>query len=132
MKNFLAVYTGSDASRKASGWDELSEAEQQARQRQGMQAWQHWAATNKEAIVDMGAPLGETTRVSRQGVENIRNAMAAFTIVRADSREAAATMFEGHPHFTIFPGDAVEIMECLPMPGKSEEKSARQLNREGR
>jgi ribosomal protein S17 len=21
-----------------------------------------------------------------------------------------------HPHFTIFPGDGVEIMECLPIP----------------
>jgi len=26
-------------------------------------------------------------------------------------------MFVGHPHFTIFPGEAVEIMECLPIPG---------------
>jgi hypothetical protein len=25
---------------------------------------------------------------------------------------------EWHPHFTIFPGDSVEIMECLPMPGQ--------------
>jgi hypothetical protein len=27
-------------------------------------------------------------------------------------------MFENHPHFTIFPGDSVEIMECLPIPGQ--------------
>lgn len=38
------------------------------------------------------------------------------TIVEADSHEAAARMFENHPHFSIFPGDSVEIMECLPMP----------------
>lgn len=29
----------------------------------------------------------------------------------------AASLFEGHPHFAIFPGDAVEIMERLPIPG---------------
>ena len=58
--------------------------------------------------MDTGAPLGVTLRVSGQGVESIHNAMAAFTIVRADSHAAAAAMFEGHPHFTIFPGDAVE------------------------
>jgi hypothetical protein len=26
-------------------------------------------------------------------------------------------MFEGHPHFTIFPGESIEVMECLPIPG---------------
>ena len=31
--------------------------------------------------------------------------------------EAAVKLFEGHPHFTIFPGDSVEVMECLPIPG---------------
>jgi hypothetical protein len=42
--------------------------------------------------------------------------MAAYTVVEAESHEAAARMFENHPHFTIFPGVAVEVMECLPMP----------------
>jgi hypothetical protein len=117
MKNFLAVYTGSEASRKASGWHELGEAEHQARQKQGMEAWKRWVQTHRDAIVDTGAPLGRTLRVSRQGVEGTRNALAAFVIVRADSYEAAARMFEGHPHFTIFPGESVEVMECLPLPG---------------
>jgi hypothetical protein len=38
--------------------------------------------------------------------------------VRADSHEAAARIFEGHPHFMIFPGDGIEVMECLPIPGQ--------------
>jgi hypothetical protein len=37
--------------------------------------------------------------------------------VRASSPEAAAKMFEGHPHFHIFPGEAVEVMPLLPVPG---------------
>lgn len=45
------------------------------------------------------------------------NMLSAFTVVRADSHEAAAKMFEDHPHFAIFPGDAVEIMSVLPIPG---------------
>ena len=43
--------------------------------------------------------------------------MTGFTIVKAESHEAAAKLFEGHPHFTIFPGDAVEVMEIMPVPG---------------
>ena len=116
MKTFLAIYTGSPDSREADAWNRLDAAGRQVRQRQGMQAWERWVALHRNAIVDTGAPLGKTLRVSREGIEASRNAMAAFVIVRDESHEAAANMFEGHPHFTIFPGDAVEIMECLPLP----------------
>jgi hypothetical protein len=39
-------------------------------------------------------------------------------VVSAESHAAAARLFEGHPHFTVFPGEGVEVMECLPMPGE--------------
>jgi hypothetical protein len=42
--------------------------------------------------------------------------MGAYTVVQADSQEAAAKLFQNHPHFTMFPGEGVEVMECLPMP----------------
>jgi hypothetical protein len=42
--------------------------------------------------------------------------MGAFIVVRADSHEAAAKLFENHPHFTIFPGESVEVMPVLPIP----------------
>jgi hypothetical protein len=44
--------------------------------------------------------------------------MTGYVVVRSESNEAAAKMFEKHPHFAIFPGDSVEIMECLPIPGQ--------------
>ena len=83
----------------------------------GITAWHAWVERHKAAIVEMGAPLGKTKAVSPDGIADVRNAMTGFTIVRADSHEAAAKMFENHPHFTIFPGDGVEVMECLPVPG---------------
>jgi hypothetical protein len=48
---------------------------------------------------------------------DIANELAVFMVVRAASHEAAAKMFEGHPHFTMFPGEAVEVMPLLPVPG---------------
>jgi hypothetical protein len=42
----------------------------------------------------------------------VTNELGAFVVVRADSHEAAAKMFENHPHFTIFPGETVEIRSC--------------------
>jgi hypothetical protein len=117
MKQFLAVYIATEASRKASAWNSLSDTEQQTRQQAGVQAWGKWVEAHREAIVDVGTPLGKTLRVSKDGLEGIHNALTAFTVVRAESHEAAAKMFEGHPHFMIFPGDSVEVMECLPLPG---------------
>ena len=116
MKNFLAIYVGTPQAR--SKWDTLSEAERKQRQAQGMEAWMNWGKKNSGAIVDQGAPLGKTKRASPEGVADIKNAMTGYVIVRAESHEAAAKLFENHPHFTIFPGDSVEIMECLPLPGR--------------
>ena len=50
-------------------------------------------------------------------MEDVSNEMGAFTVVRAESHEAAAGLFENHPHFTFFPGESVEIMPVLPIPG---------------
>ena len=119
MKKFLAIYTGSVDSAKRAQWDRLDEQERQRRQAAGMQAWIAWGAAHQGAVVDGGGPLGKTKRVSAQGVADIRNQMAAYVIVRAESQQAAAALFENHPHFTLFPGDGVEIMECLPTPGQS-------------
>lgn len=118
MKTFLAVFTGNTAAQERSGWDSLSDAERTAREKKGIAAWGAWMEKHKASIVENGAPLGKTKRTGLNGVTDIRNNLAAFVVVRAESHEAAAKLFEGHPHFTIFPGEAVEIMECLPVPGK--------------
>jgi len=82
-----------------------------------MSAWTAWIQKHQADIVIMGGPLGKTKRVSSSGVADVGNELAAFTVVRAASHEAAAKLFENHPHFSIFPGDAVEIMPLLPIPG---------------
>jgi hypothetical protein len=113
MKNFLAIYTGTPMPK----WNELSETERKERETAGIAAWRAWIDRNKQVIVDTGSPLGKTKGVSRSGIADTRNNMTGYTVVRAESHEQAAKLFEGHPHFTIFPGDSVEVMECLPIPG---------------
>ncbi|GAB3104672.1 YciI family protein [Lysobacter terrae] len=115
MKKFMAVFTGAPESMAA--WQALDAAERQRRESEGMQAWKQWAEANAQVIVDQGAPLGRTKRITSAGITDTRNNLAAYTVVEAESQEAAARLFEKHPHFTIFPGDGVEVMECLPLPG---------------
>ena len=90
--------------------------QRKANDRKGMDAWMKWAKEHAGSLVDGGTPLGKTKRVTKDGISDVRNNLAAYTIVEAESQDAAAKMFLNHPHFTIFPGDGVEIMECLPLP----------------
>ena len=114
MKKFLAVYTGSAAG--MTEWKKMDEDTRKRQEKAGMEAWSKWAAVNQKSLVDSGAPLGKTKRISKQGISDMKNELTAYTIIQAESHEAAANVFENHPHFTIFPGAAVEVMECLPMP----------------
>lgn len=116
MKKFMAIYVGTPAAFER--WKQLDEAERNAREASGMKAWLDWNTVHASAIVDQGGPLGKTKRTSAEGVADIRNNLAGYVVVEADSHEAAARLFERHPHFAIFPGDSVEIMECLPIPGQ--------------
>jgi len=116
MKRFVAVYLGSPEAHARSGWDKLDDTARKQREAEGMKAWTQWAEKNANVIADHGSPLGKTKRASREGIADVKNNIAAYVVVEAESHEAAAKLFANHPHFSIFPGDSVEIMECLPIP----------------
>jgi len=113
---FLAIFLGSKTGPKMAAWNALSESELQKKAQEGIAAWKAWVEQHEQALVTMGGPLGKTKKISASGIENISNAMGAFTLVRAESHEAAAKLFENHPHFTHFPGESVEVMPVLPIP----------------
>ncbi|MES2623682.1 MAG: hypothetical protein V4628_00250 [Pseudomonadota bacterium] len=117
MKKFMAVFVGSITSANHDKWNALDEATRKQREQAGMQAWGKWMQDHGNILVEPGGPLGKTKRVSENGVADIRNDLSGFTIIQAESHAAAAKLFENHPHFAIFPGDAVEIMEIMPIPG---------------
>jgi hypothetical protein len=114
---YLAVFLGSKTSPKRAAWDAMPEADRRAKEREGIAAWKAWVEKHHAAINEMGGPVGKTKKVTARGVVDTSNEIGAFTVVRADSHEAAAKMFEKHPHFTIFPGDGVEIMPVMAIPG---------------
>jgi hypothetical protein len=114
---YLAVFLGSKTSPKMTAWTALPEAERRAKEREGMAAWKAWAEKHQGVIVSMGGPLGKTKKITQRGIEDVSNEMGAFMVVRAESHEAAAKLFENHPHFVIFPGESVEVMPVLPIPG---------------
>ena len=114
---FLAVFLGSKTSARMQAWLALPEADRRAKEQQGMEAWKSWMAAHHAAVVGTGGPLGKTKQITERGIADVSNNLSAFMVVRAESQEAAAKLFEKHPHFTIFPGEAVEVMPVLPIPG---------------
>lgn len=115
MKRYLAVFTGSPDAMNA--WMQLPEAERKRRDAEGIAAWHAWGEKHKGALVFDGGPLSRTKRITKDGIADVRNNLAAFSVIEAESQEAAAKLFLDHPHFAIFPGDGVEVMEVLPIPG---------------
>ena len=114
---YLAVFLGSKTSPRMKAWTELPEAERRAKEQEGMAAWTSWMEEHQAAIVAGGGPLGKTKKVTERGSADTSNDMGAFVVVRAQSHEEAARLFEKHPHFMIFPGESVEVMPVLPIPG---------------
>src|SRR3954452_18717073 len=98
---YLAILLGSKASPRMEASLALPELERRAKEQDGMAAWKAWVEKNRAAVSVMGGPLGKTKKVSECGIEDASNEMGAFIIVRAESHDAAAKLFEEHPHFTI-------------------------------
>jgi hypothetical protein len=94
----------------------LPKAEQEAIDAAGLKQWTEWEQKNIAAFPDRGGMVGKTLRVSRDGIAKAVNPFCGYIVVEAESIEAAARLFEHHPHFSTFPGDGVDIMPFLTEP----------------
>ena len=122
MKKFFAVFTMPAA--VVENWKKTTDpAKAKAMSDDMMKAWDKWMKNHEKDIVDKGQPLGKTKRVTAQKVSDIKNDLNFYVIVKADSHEAAAELFEGHPHLQI-PESSVEVMEIPEMPAQGRRESA--------
>jgi len=78
-----------------------------------MEAWATWARSTGAALVEMGAPLGDSTVI--QGAAG-QGHVGGYSLVQAESLEAARGLFDGHPHLGA-PGASIELLEVMSMPG---------------
>ena len=114
MKKFLVAYLA-----PASVIDEWKQTQPEKRRQaeEKMQGeWKKWMSDHIKMFADKGAGVGKTKRVTAKGTADARNDIMLYGIVDAESHEAAAKTFEGHPHLQI-PQASIEIMEINPMHG---------------
>ena len=77
--------------------------------------WNAWAEKNASSLLET-AGAGKTKRISPDGVQDVANNIMLYSMVEAESADAAATLFQGHPHLKI-PGGTIEIMPANALPG---------------
>ena len=112
MKKFMVLYMASGLE-----FERMRQNSTPEQRKKGMDAWMKWMNANKTSIVEGGAPLGKTKHVDSNGVSNKRNEIGGYSVVQAESHDAATKIFgKDHPHLQM-PGVWIEILEIMPLPG---------------
>ncbi len=77
-----------------------------------MAKFEAWVGGLGDAVVNPGHPLGKSKTVSSSGVSDDGgpNTLVGFSIVKADSMDAALEMAQGYPHLEIGTVEVVEMM----------------------
>lgn len=111
MKKFLVIY------RMDMGEMQKMMANTSAEDRKkSMGEWEVWMKKNMSNFADAGGPVGKTKRVTSAGVSDTHNDTGGYSIVQAESHEAAAALLADSPHLAM-PGATAEVMEIMTMPG---------------
>jgi hypothetical protein len=112
MKKFLVLYMANSAE-----FEKMMKNSTPEQQKRGMEAWMKWMGDHKASLVDGGAPLGKTKRVDSKGASDTKNDVGGYSVIQADSADAATKIFgKDHPHLQM-PGTWVEIIEIMQIPG---------------
>src|ERR1035438_6682098 len=107
MSKFLYLYRG-----PVTSMEDFT-PEQSAEQ---MKAWGDWMGRVGPALVDGGAPFGARSAVSDDGSTPAPSDQNGYTIVEADSIDAARGLVDGPPFLSEGKGRfSVEIFELVPM-----------------
>ncbi len=83
---------------------------------QVMAAWRDWMGSMGEALVVPGNPVGPSKTVSAAGVadDGGANPLGGYSVVSADSIEAACAMAKGCP-MVVSGNGSVEVAELVEM-----------------
>ncbi len=102
MSNYIFAYHGGKRPETPEAGAEL------------MARWKAWMGGLGDALVNPGNPVGKSKTVSSGGVSDDggSNPLSGFSIVKADSMDAALEMAKGCPHLD---HGTIEVAEAMEM-----------------
>jgi hypothetical protein len=107
MANYLFVYYGGMAKSEPMA---MTPEEQQKE----MEKWTAWFQKLGKAVVEMGAPTKPGKMVTKAGARATgANAVAGYSIIKANSLGAAVKMAKSHPD--VSKGIKIAVYELMPM-----------------
>jgi len=111
MTKYLVVYHAPPAfTEKMMG---MNKDEQMAE----MGRWQTWSEGIGKSLLDLGTPLFGGMNVMRSGNHNSDRQVTGYSMIEADSMDAAMKLMGGHPHLAQDDSCEIEIHEAAPLPG---------------
>ncbi len=105
MANYMVIYTGG-----------MGMAASPEDQQKIMEEWGAWYGKMGPAIVDGGAPFAASKHLKGNGIEDgpLGDSPATgYTLIDADSLDAAAKACEDHPHLNH--GGQIQVFTCVDM-----------------
>ena len=110
MKKFMILYLS-----PVSGRERMEQASPE-QMKTSMDEWVAWRTRVGEDHVEFGMPLTAGKHLEGGEVTDSTLAVSGYSIVQADSLDAATELLKDHPNLKL-PGCSVEVLEFLDMPG---------------
>ncbi len=114
MNKYMAIYMMPSEGLKE--WMKKEPAERAAEEASLKAKWDEWMVAHSEVLAGPTAGLGKNKRVTVAGAEDAANDLMMYSMVTAESSEAAAEIFVAHPHLEI-PGAWIDVMQANELPG---------------
>jgi hypothetical protein len=111
MKKFLALYMAPPAA-----IDQMMQSMTPEMSKSHNDSWAAWMEKHKDSIADQGAMLGKNKRVTGAGITDERNDLTGYTILQAETHEAAAAVMSDNPMLQMAEA-YIEVTEIRPMQG---------------
>ena len=111
MKKFAVLYLTPPS--VIEEWQKTDAAKKKEAEEKMRADWNKWMAEHAKMFISTDAG-GKTKKVTSHGVSDTKNDIMLYSIVQAESHDAAAKPFQTHPHLQI-PQATVEVMEIRPM-----------------
>ena len=83
----------------------------------GMKPWMDWAVKCGTGLLDMGTPLANAHKMSKDFHGESESRVTGYSILQAESWDKLKEMMDNHPHMMMGEGCEIEIHESMPLPG---------------
>ncbi len=85
--------------------------------KEAMEKWKEWAAGLGSALINPGTPVGVSKVLTKDGASNedSPNPIMGFSILEAETMNAALELLSDCPHIHMFEG-TLEVSEMMEMP----------------